>query len=161
MRLLSLFFILIIVLSFNSLSLDAFRPCKDGASSRCLRKESISKSASAFFPSRPSALFAAMRFKNFEQVLKTFHEEPVVIYFGNSNCGPCRLMKKEMVAVKEMVGHELKLFSIDTEKWPEVGSRFDVARVPTLVLFRGGEIQLRLEGLNSAETVVEQVRSLL
>ena len=70
-------------------------------------------------------------------------------------------MKKEMVAVKEMVGHELKLFSIDTEKWPEVGSRFDVARVPTLVLFRGGEIQLRLEGLNSAETVVEQVRSLL
>jgi len=161
MRLLSLFFMLKIVLSFNSLSLDAFRPCKDIASSRRVRKESISKSESTLLSSSPSALFAAMRFKNFEQVLKTFYEEPVVIYFGNSSCGPCRLMKKEMVMVKEMVGHELKLFSIDTEKWPEVGSRFNIARVPTLVLFRGGEIQLRLEGLISAETVVEQVRSLL
>jgi thioredoxin-like negative regulator of GroEL len=102
-----------------------------------------------------------MRFKNFEQVLKTYHEEPVVIYFGNPNCGPCRLMKKEMAMVKEIFGNELKVFSIDTEKWPDVGSRFKVARVPTLVLFRGGEIQLRLEGLNSAETVVQQVRSLL
>ena len=63
--------------------------------------------------------------------------------------------------VKEIFGNELKVFSIDTEKWPDVGSRFKVARVPTLVLFKGGEIQLRLEGLNSAETVVQKVRSLL
>jgi thioredoxin-like negative regulator of GroEL len=70
-------------------------------------------------------------------------------------------MKKEMATFKEMIGSELKVFSIDTEKWPEVGSRFKVARVPTLVLFRGGEIQLRLEGLNSAQTVIEQVKSLL
>lgn len=102
-----------------------------------------------------------MRFKNFEQVLDTFHEEPVVIYFSTSKCGPCKLMKKEVAAIKEMVGNEFRMFSVDTEKWPQVGSRFHVSRLPCLVLFREGEVKLRLEGVNSAETVVQQVRSLL
>lgn len=102
-----------------------------------------------------------MRFKNFEQVLDTFREEAVVIYFSTEKCGPCQLMKKEIAAVKEMVGDELKMFTIDTEKWPKVGSRFEVARLPCLVVFREGEVKLRLEGVNSAQTVVEQVRSLL
>ena len=110
---------------------------------------------------RPTALHAAARFKNFEQVLDTFREEAVVIYFSTEMCGPCHLMKKEVATVKEMVGKELKLFSIDTEKWPEIGARFEVARLPCLVLFRQGEVKLRLEGVNSAQTVVEQMRSLL
>jgi thioredoxin-like negative regulator of GroEL len=52
----------------------------------------------------------------------------------------------------------MKIFSLDTEKWPQVGSRFKVARLPCLVVFSEGEITLRMEGVNAAETVVEQVR---
>jgi thioredoxin-like negative regulator of GroEL len=102
-----------------------------------------------------------MRFKNFEQVLDTFREEPVIIYFTTAKCGPCQLMKKELEVVRKMIGDELKMFSIDTEKWPQVGSRFQVARLPCLVVFSEGEIKLRLEGVNKAESVVEQVRTLL
>jgi len=149
------------MLSFNSLSLHAFIPSKVSIGSQRVRNCILSDRISFVLSSSPSSLSAAMRFKNFEEVLETFHEEPVVIYFGTTNCGPCRLMKKEIAVVQEMMGNELRVFSLDTEKWPEVGSRFDVARLPTLVLFRRGEIQLRLEGLNSAETVVEHVRSLL
>jgi thiol-disulfide isomerase/thioredoxin len=109
----------------------------------------------------PTTLHAAMRFKNFEQVLDTFREEAVVIYFSTEKCGPCRLMKKEVATIQEMIGKELKMFSVDTEKWPQVGSRFEVARLPCLVLFREGEVKLRLEGVNSAQSVVEQVRRLL
>lgn len=123
------------------------------ASSILERKSSMSGST--------TACFSAMKFKNFEQVLESFPEEPVVIYFSTSMCGPCKLMKKEVAAVKEMVGDELKLFSVDTEKWPQVGSRFQISRLPCLVVFRGGEVKLRLEGVNSAEKVVEQMRSLL
>mmetsp|Transcript_1797 Transcript_1797/g.2554 ORF Transcript_1797/g.2554 Transcript_1797/m.2554 type:complete len:175 (-) Transcript_1797:150-674(-) len=100
----------------------------------------------------------AARFKNFEQVLDTFHAEPVIIYFSTRKCGPCQLMKREVAAVRKMVGKEMKMFSIDTEKWPRVGSRFAVARLPCLVVFHEGETKLRLEGVNKAEEVVEQVR---
>ena len=67
-------------------------------------------------------------------------------------------MKREVERVRKMVGTEMKIFSIDTEKWPRVGSRFSVAKLPCIVLFHEGEIKLRLEGVNKAEEVIERVR---
>mmetsp|Transcript_128120 Transcript_128120/g.370908 ORF Transcript_128120/g.370908 Transcript_128120/m.370908 type:complete len:152 (+) Transcript_128120:112-567(+) len=107
----------------------------------------------------PTSINAAMKFKNFEQVLEKFNEEPVVIYFSVKKCGPCKLMKKEISTVKKMVGDEFKIFSLDADMWPQVGSRFEISRLPTLVVFQEGEVKLRLEGVNSAESVVEMVRS--
>jgi thioredoxin-like negative regulator of GroEL len=101
---------------------------------------------------------AAARFKNFEQVLDTFHAEPVIIYFSTQKCGPCQLMKREVDTVRKIIGAEMKMFSIDTEKWPRVGARFAVSRLPCLVVVHEGEIKLRLEGVNKAEEVVELVR---
>lgn len=159
--------ILTLLLLCQILFVKAFRPRKAGSSTsvgaRRIRggEEVGSRRLLALPSASPTTLHAAMRFKNFEQVLDTFREEAVVIYFSTEKCGPCRLMKKEVATVKEMVGEELKMFSIDTEKWPQVGSRFQVARLPCLVVFREGEVKLRLEGVNSAQSVVEQVRSLL
>jgi len=156
--------VLIVLLCVAIAATDAFRPRTD-SSSVMTRRIRVGETHSLNRLSSPSysttAQHAAVKFKNLEQVLDTFREEPVVIYFSTSMCGPCRLMKKEVATVKEMVGDELKMFSIDTEKWPQVGSRFKIARLPCLVVVRGGEVKLRLEGVNSAETVVEKVRSLL
>ncbi len=155
---------LIIILCYDVITTEAFRPRTDSVSIspqriRVGERDSVKRLSSQ--SGSTTSLSAAMKFKNFDQVLDTFREEPVVIYFSTSMCGPCRLMKKEVAAVKEMVGDDLKMFSIDTEKWPQVGSRFEIARLPCLVVVRGGEVKLRLEGVNSAETVVEKVRSLL
>lgn len=70
-------------------------------------------------------------------------------------------MEKELKTVRKMVGDKMKIFSLDTEKWPQVGPRFQVDQLPCLVVFREGEIKLRLEGVNPAESVVEQVRVFL
>jgi thiol-disulfide isomerase/thioredoxin len=110
--------------------------------------------------SSSTALNAAMKFKNFEQVLDAF-EEPVLVYFSTKNCGPCKLMKKEVEEVRRMMGEDFKMFSIDTERWPSVGRRCKVARLPCLVVFQQGQILLRFEGVNKAEEVVQQVRTLL
>lgn len=109
--------------------------------------------------SSSTALNAAMKFKNFDQVLDAF-EEPVLVYFSTKNCGPCKLMKKEVEEVRRMVGEDFKVFSIDTERWPSVGSRCKVAKLPCLVVFQQGQILLRFEGVNKAEDVVKQVRNL-
>lgn len=154
----------LLLLWLISLSSQAFTPSSVTVTSRNARKAHIrigyERLLSQALLSK-TALSAAMRFKNFEQVLDTFHEEPVFIYFNTANCGPCQLMKKEMATVKEMVGKKVKVFSIDTEIWPHVGSRFEIARLPTLVLVREGEIRLRLEGVNSAASIIEQIEGLL
>ena len=131
--------------------LKAFRPCKES------NKVGNFNAAR----SRSTILHAANRFKDFEQLLDTFREEPVIIYFGADKCGGCKLMEKELKTVRKMVGDKMKIFSLDTEKWPQVGPRFQVDQLPCLVVFREGEIKLRLEGVNPAETVVEQVRVFL
>jgi thioredoxin 1 len=93
-----------------------------------------------------------IKFKNFEQVLDCFHGEPILIYFSAAKCGPCQLMKKEMKEVQSRIGDKLKMFNVDTEKWPHIASRLKVATLPCLVVFREGETLLRLEGLTPAES---------
>ena len=135
-------------------------PVSTGSSRQSiLRKSSVIHRVSKHLGTA-TTLSAAVRFKNFDEVLDSFHE-PVIVYFATRNCGPCKLMKKELEAIREMVGKDLKIFSVDTEKWPHVGSRFAVAKLPCLVVFQQGEILLRFEGVNKAEEVVQKVRPLL
>jgi thiol-disulfide isomerase/thioredoxin len=102
-----------------------------------------------------------VRFKTFDLFLEAFHEEPVIIYFSTRTCGPCQLMKKELEEVRKMVGDEMKIFNIDTEKWPHVGSRFAISRLPCLVVAREGQVLLRMEGVIQADKIVAQVRTLI
>jgi thiol-disulfide isomerase/thioredoxin len=107
-----------------------------------------------------TSLYAGMKFKNFEHVLDTFHDETVIICFETAKCGPCRIMKKELESVRKIIGDDLKIFSLDAEKFPHLGSRYDIHRLPCLVFVRHGEILLRLEGVTKAAVVAEQVRAL-
>jgi hypothetical protein len=54
---------------------------------------------------------------------------------------------------------DLQMLAIDTNRWPSVTSRFEVAKLPCLVAMKGGEILFRIEGLTTAEDVVERVRA--
>jgi thioredoxin 1 len=107
-------------------------------------------------------LYSSVKFKDFDHVLNTFHKETLVIYFGTNNCGPCRLMKQELAAARKLIGknESLKIFSLDTEKWPHLGTRYGIQRLPCILFVREGEIQKRLEGVTKAEVLAEEFRSL-
>jgi thioredoxin-like negative regulator of GroEL len=108
-----------------------------------------------------SSQLSAYKFKNVDDMLNAFREEPVVIYFTSVTCGPCRLQMKELAHVRELVGVEsaFKVVSIDTKKWPHVGSKFSIGRLPCLLLMKDKEVLVRLEGLTKAEELVEKVYS--
>jgi thiol-disulfide isomerase/thioredoxin len=98
-------------------------------------------------------------FRNVEDMLDAFAEEPVLIYFTSVTCGPCRLQKKELQSVRDMVGAEsaIKVIAIDTKKWPHVGSRFSIGKLPCLLFMKDKQELVRLEGLTKAEVVMEKV----
>eukprot|EP00980_Cylindrotheca_fusiformis_P007032 scaffold1475_cov111-Cylindrotheca_fusiformis.AAC.11 len=109
-----------------------------------------------------TALYSmSVKFKNFDQVLDCFHGEPILIYFSTTRCGPCQLMKKELKQAHAAIGNRMKMFQVDTEKWPKVASRLEVASLPCLVVFREGQTILRLEGLTTAESIVEHVNAVV
>jgi len=80
-----------------------------------------STAAAAASTSRTSLHAKQHKFKNFEEVLATYHEEPLMVIFTAVNCGPCRLMKQELKQVSSMVGGKLQMFAVDTEKFPHIG----------------------------------------
>lgn len=100
------------------------------------------------------------KFKNFEEVLATYHEEPLMLIFTAMNCGPCKLMKEELKRASTLVGDKYKMFNVDTNHFPHVGSRFEVGALPCLLLVQNGEALLRIEGVVKAEDVVERVQTI-
>ena len=159
-------------LSHNNLLVGAFRSIRqqsnfdvkvrddDDNRRKPSRDKRIFGSAANSSKISSTALRASARFKNFEQVLDKFQTTPLMIYFSTPKCGPCQLMKREVEIIREqMNGSGMKIFSIDTEIYPSVGSRFAVASLPCLVVFHEGEVKLRLEGVKKAEEVVELVRT--
>lgn len=108
-----------------------------------------------------TALGAAMKFRNFEEMLRTYHDKPVLVSFHATWCGPCKLMKKELKAVRQEVGDTLLMFVVDTERWPALGVRYHVKGLPTVVIFKEGEILYRYEGVEKAEELVRRVKALI
>ncbi len=102
-----------------------------------------------------------MKFKNFEEMLLTFGSSLVMVAFSTDLCGPCRLMKKQLSQVSAEIGDDLKVFSVDTDKFPKLGARYNVSVLPTLVIFKEGQIQDRIEGVETADSLVERLRTLL
>lgn len=103
---------------------------------------------------------AAVKFRNFEEMLNTFHDKPVLVSFHTRYCGPCKLMKKELRAVRDEMGDHVHVFAVDTEKWPSLSARYNVAGLPTLVIFYRGEILHRIEGVETADNLVHTINDL-
>ena len=83
-----------------------------------------------------------------------------MVMFTAVNCGPCRLMKRELKQVSDTLGPSLKVFAIDTAQYPQVGSRYHVGALPCLLLVQEGEAILRIEGVQTAEEVVQQIQTI-
>jgi thioredoxin-like negative regulator of GroEL len=54
----------------------------------------------------------------------------------------------------------VKIVAIDTERFPKLGARYDISVLPTIVIFKDGEPQDRIEGLETAEQLMERLRTL-
>jgi thioredoxin 1 len=83
--------------------------------------------------------------QNFEQeVLKA--SEPVLVDFFAEWCGPCKAMAPALEEVaKEMEG-KVKVAKIDVDANPEITTRYQIQAMPTLILFKDGEIAGRHTG---------------
>jgi thioredoxin-like negative regulator of GroEL len=146
---------LLAVLFINTSNVDAFHGEADArVTGKRRRKNPATVAGSDVAGTRRSK----SKFKNIEDMLDTFRAEPVLVSFTSINCGPCKLQKKELAAVSQIVGSDFKMFTIDTEKWPHVGSKFKIGKLPCLVVVKEGEVLLRLEGLIKAEEVVSRLR---
>lgn len=83
--------------------------------------------------------------QDFEQeVLKA--ETPVLVDFYAEWCGPCKAMAPALEEVAKDMAGSVKVTKIDVDANPEITTKYGIQAMPTLILFKDGEIAARHTG---------------
>src|SRR5580765_7848824 len=84
-------------------------------------------------------------------------EKPVLVDFSAEWCGPCKMMPPILKELKQSLGDSITIIKVDIDKSPQTAATYKIQSVPTLVLFKEGQIKWRQSGVVPAHYIQEAV----
>jgi thioredoxin 1 len=71
---------------------------------------------------------------------------PVVVDFWAEWCGPCRMIAPALEEISGALGDKVKIFKLNVDENPNTAAKYGIMSIPTLMLFKNGEIASRQVG---------------
>lgn len=95
---------------------------------------------------------------NFEsEVLNA--DKPVLVDFFATWCGPCRQMLPIVEELSEEMAEKIKIVKVDVDEAPKTPENYDIQSIPTLILFKGGQVVDTKTGAMPKSQLIEWINS--
>ncbi len=98
--------------------------------------------------------------ENFEeQVLKS--DMTTLVEFSAEWCGPCEQLSPIIQEIADEMSDQLKVLYMDVEKGRDTAVKFAVLSIPTVLLFKNGQVVEEIIGLVPKKTIIDKVQKVL
>ena len=95
--------------------------------------------------------------ENFEQeVLNS--DIPVLVDFWATWCGPCKMLSPIISQIAEEKEGEIKVGKVDVDEEMELAAEYQVASIPTVLVFKNGEVVETSVGFKPKEQLLEMLK---
>ncbi len=95
--------------------------------------------------------------EKFSEIISS--QQLTLVDFYATWCGPCKMMHPVLEQLKEQLGDSIRILKLDVDKNQSLSMNYRVQSVPTLMLFRNGEVLWRQSGamgLSDLKSLISQ-----
>ena len=98
--------------------------------------------------------------QNFDEIIQK-SKVPVLIDFWAEWCGPCKMLTPVIEELAAEYGETVKIAKVNVDQQPDLAARYGIRSIPTIIIFRGGEIAEQMVGMQAKEALKAKLDSLL
>jgi thioredoxin 1 len=99
--------------------------------------------------------------QTFASVVESAQAGTVLVDFWAPWCGPCKALAPVLDEIESEMGNKLKIVKVNVDRNPQSASRFGVMSIPTLMVFKNGEMVAKMTGVQPKAQLMEWMKEYL